>query len=825
MFNRSCLPVFLLNLTITLALLTATAAADPPATYDLRDVDGVNYVTPVKSQIEGTCWTFGAMSAMEGNLLMTGAWEEAGEVGVPNLAEYHLDWWNGFNEHNNDDLDPPGGAGLTVHQGGDYLVTSAYLTRGEGAVRDIDGQSFAAPPLRSDPSYHYFYPRDIAWLVAGRNLENIDTIKETIMQYGVMGTCMCYSGSFMTNYIHYQPWTSDLDPNHAVSIIGWDDAKVTQAPEGPGAWLCKNSWGTGWGLAGYFWISYYDKHCCQNPTMGAISFQDVEPMAYDQVYYHDYHGWRDTDAELQEAFNAFTATGDQLLSAVNFFTAVDSVDVTVTIYDRFEDGQLLDELATESAFIERHGLRTLDLQQPVALDNGDDFYIYLNLSTGGHAFDRTSDVPVLLGADYRVIVESAASPGESFYWDGAAWSDFITVEDTGNFCIKGLAMEVGLRVNPEDGFRSSGPEGGPFSPQSAEFELKCQGLETVEYVVTLVPDLDWVELSGSIEGLLPPDATATVQVTLTDAALSLAEGVYVGQLRFTNETSHLGDTTRQVILVVGEPTAQYEWTLDSDPGWTTENQWAFGQPTGGGGQYGGPDPTSGHTGDFVYGYNLYGDYPNNLPETHLTSTAIDCTSLYGVSLRFWRWLGVEAPEFDQASVRVSNNGSDWVTVWTNETEIADYSWQEMMLDISAVADGQATVYLRWTMGPTDVGWQFCGWNIDDIELWAIEADPVTAAGEGDTPPAFGLTTAYPNPFNPVTNIEFALERGGPVNLAVYDLQGRRVAVLLQASRPAGRYSAVWNGTDDNGRSVSAGVYFLRLEAGAQVDTRKVVLVK
>ncbi|MHC4094157.1 MAG: hypothetical protein ACYSVY_28430, partial [Planctomycetota bacterium] len=171
----------------------------------------------------------------------------------------------------------------------------------------------------------------------------------------------------------------------------------------------------------------------------------------------------------------------------------------------------------------------------------------------------------------------------------------------------------------------------------------------------------------------------------------------------------------------GCPTLQlaYAFTMDSDPGWTADGQWDWGEPAGGGGEYGSPDPASGYTGNHVYGYNLGGDYPNDMPEHHLTSAPIDCSESIDTVLRYWRWIGVQDPNDDLASVSVSNDGTNWVTMWTNSGRMQESSWTQHAIDISGVADGHPSVYLRWTMGPTDEAIRFCGWNIDDIEVWGL----------------------------------------------------------------------------------------------------------
>ena len=88
------------------------------------------------------------------------------------------------------------------------------------------------------------------------------------------------------------------------------------------------------------------------------------------------------------------------------------------------------------------------------------------------------------------------------------------------------------------------------------------------------------------------------------------------------------------------------------------------------------------------------------------------------------------------------------------------------------------------------------------------------------PKDFTLSPAYPNPFNPVTNIRFSLPIDSEVSVSIYNLQGREVTTLIDANMDAGYHSVVWDAN-----SYASGVYFVKMMAGEFVNTQKLMLVK
>jgi len=93
------------------------------------------------------------------------------------------------------------------------------------------------------------------------------------------------------------------------------------------------------------------------------------------------------------------------------------------------------------------------------------------------------------------------------------------------------------------------------------------------------------------------------------------------------------------------------------------------------------------------------------------------------------------------------------------------------------------------------------------------------------PDEYALFHNYPNPFNPSTMIEYALPQESKVYLVIYDILGRHVKTLVNQTQEAGFKSIRWNGKNDMGQQVSAGVYFFRIQAGHYMKTRKMILLK
>jgi flagellar hook capping protein FlgD len=94
------------------------------------------------------------------------------------------------------------------------------------------------------------------------------------------------------------------------------------------------------------------------------------------------------------------------------------------------------------------------------------------------------------------------------------------------------------------------------------------------------------------------------------------------------------------------------------------------------------------------------------------------------------------------------------------------------------------------------------------------------------PTGYALYPNVPNPFNPSTSIAFDVPSGGAdVFVAVFDSHGRLVKTLQKGNAVAGRHDVSWNGTDENGKPVTSGVYFCRMSAGSFTQTQKLVLLK
>jgi hypothetical protein len=114
-------------------------------------------------------------------------------------------------------------------------------------------------------------------------------------------------------------------------------------------------------------------------------------------------------------------------------------------------------------------------------------------------------------------------------------------------------------------------------------------------------------------------------------------------------------------------------------------------------------------------------------------------------------------------------------------------------------------------------------KLSRLSKWSVME--ARGPAQAKTPGQLVSLVITPNPFNPVTTIQFLVPVAGPVSLTVHDITGRRVATIAEGVHQPGDFTAVWNGKDDAGMDVPSGIYFARLHAEDFTATRKMVMFR
>ena len=260
--------------------LEPTAAL--PSTYSSLDA---GFTTPVRSQRFNTCWVYSSTATLESLLLKN-------HQPAVHLSTMHMNYWGC--EHDNKT-----GWYRNYSNAGYPYIALGYLTS-YGCITDSlfnDGKEPEDYQALNDSLYPYQIADGIVYL----NSNDRDTVKTAIYDYGGVVGNFHHNGAYLNDYTYAYyfdtPGLATRDLNgHAIEIVGWDDNYAVEnflsnhRPFSPGAWLCKNSWGSGWGNGGYFWISYEDLYLFDSrfgPSYAITSFTPataVKKMKQNETY-------------------------------------------------------------------------------------------------------------------------------------------------------------------------------------------------------------------------------------------------------------------------------------------------------------------------------------------------------------------------------------------------------------------------------------------------------------------------------------------------------------------------------------------------------------
>ncbi|MFO7659550.1 MAG: FlgD immunoglobulin-like domain containing protein, partial [Candidatus Cloacimonadaceae bacterium] len=205
---------------------------------------------------------------------------------------------------------------------------------------------------------------------------------------------------------------------------------------------------------------------------------------------------------------------------------------------------------------------------------------------------------------------------------------------------------------------------------------------------------------------------------------------------------------------------------------------------------------------FSYIYDFHLDYLSN-------PSGLALSGAYGDSLVFLTWVAPEPGTYPVQGYSVYRRFNDhpFLQVGTSATT----AFSEELSDTGIYYYYVRAVYAEGEGAPTD---------IVSVEF------PFVSGGDNTTPVLVNaLGVNYPNPFNPTTSISFSLVKAGQASLKIYNTKGQLVKTLLNTEKSSGSHTVVWNGLNNEGKAVSSGLYFYRLDAPGYSKTRKMMLLK
>jgi subtilisin family serine protease len=212
--------------------------------------------------------------------------------------------------------------------------------------------------------------------------------------------------------------------------------------------------------------------------------------------------------------------------------------------------------------------------------------------------------------------------------------------------------------------------------------------------------------------------------------------------------------------------------------------------------------------------------------TTLLSPVFNLSTAPRAFVTYWRWFGQDGfTADDDWVVEATNNGTTWVEL--ERISNNHNAWNRVGVELGSLGgDFELTDRVQLRFLACDLGGGgLVEAAIDDFEL-GIFMDEISSVDDVTVGPRVVLLRQnQPNPFNPATTITFSLPRDAEVDLAVFGVDGRRVATLAGDLMSAGEHTVTWRGRDESGRRVASGAYFYRLIADGQLQVKRMVMVK